>query len=913
VSIEWIRRARALLRRERLDDELQEEIRHHLELRRERLIEDGMDPRDARSEAHRMFGNVTSYREETREMWGFRTLDTLAQDVRYGVRMLRKSPLVTAVAIVSLAIGIGATAAVFSLFDALLVRTLPVRAADELILLRWASGPVQSFNSLNGTGSYTAEGFSSTSFSKIAYDSMRTKLSAKAAIFAFADLYDVSISIDGQPEKAEAQAVSGNYFSTLGVVPAAGRVIGESDDQPGADPVAMIGYDFWQRRFGSAAALGKILLLSGVPVTIVGVAPKGFHGTLQVGEQHDIIVPLSTLWTREPQLADPNVWWVLMMGRLRPGVTAAHVEADADVILKRTVAAARPQQSPKDLPRLRVESGARGQTDDRDRIREPLTTMALVVAIVLVVACANVANLLLARGRARVREMAVRVAIGASRARVVRQLLTEGLLLAAIGSVLGLLLARSIAPSLLPALDMSPGPLFGAAGLDGRIVTFTMLLATACSLLFGLAPALNATDVRLAPGLQEASRGASGTRQRSRLAGGLVILQVALSMLLLTAATLLVYSVWKLSRVDPGFQPQDILLFRVDPGQNRYDAARSRAFYGSTLDRLAALPGVRSASLTSHTLIAGSSAFGVVRPSGTPAPPRDSPDAQRFIEQHRSWRLTVDDRFFATFGIRMLSGRTFGRGDTEASQPVAIVNALMARQLFGTTDALGRRFILGLGEDDREIEVIGVCADAKYFSLRRETPPTVYLSYRQHRLGAATFAVRAEGNPLAMVDAVREAVRQIDATLPLARITTQEEQIIRSLRRERLFAKLATLLGLVTLLLASIGLYGLLAYAVTRRTPEIGVRMALGADRSTVRWLILRQSLLLVVTGLALGIPGAAVGNRFVESMLFGLTPTNPLAIALAAFVLLAISLAASFVPAERAARVDPVVALRAE
>jgi predicted permease len=425
---------------------------------------------------------------------------------------------------------------------------------------------------------------------------------------------------------------------------------------------------------------------------------------------------------------------------------------------------------------------------------------------------------------------------------------------------------------------------------------------------------LTVTDLRLASSLQETSRSASGSRQRGRLGGALVVLQVALSMLLVTAAALLIYSVRNLQSVDPGFRPEGILLFRIDPAQNGYEGPQVTAFYDAALERLRALPGVSGASLTSHTLIAGSSAFGVARPAGTPAPDRNSPEAQTFIRQNRSWRLTVDDRFFSTFAITLLSGRSFGPGDTEHSQKVAVINTLMARQLFGTTDAIGRRFVLGLGANDPEIEVVGVSADAKYMSLRRETPPTVYLSYRQYPLGDATFAVRAAApDPFPLVESVRETMRQLDPTLPLHGILTQEEQIQRSLRRERMFATLATLLGLVTLSLAAIGLYGLLAYAVTRRTAEIGVRMALGAERSAVRWMILRQSLVLVAVGLGLGIPGALLGGRFVESMLFGLTATNPVAIAVAATVMLTISFAAAFLPAQRAAGVDPVVALRSE
>ena len=638
---EWrqrIARLMALGRRNRLDDQLNEEIHHHIELRRRQLIDDGMDPREASFEARRIFGNATSIREEARELWGFRGLDTLFQDLRYGLRMLRRTPMVTMVAVASLAIGIGAAAAVFSLFDTLLLRKLPVRAPEELVLLRWRSGPVQSFEALTGTGSNNESGFSSTSFSKTAFVTMREKLAQQVQLFGFADLYRVNVAVDGRPEKAEAQAVSGNYFSALGLVPAAGRLIAESDDRPNAPPVAVLGFSYWQRRFASAEVIGRPLVLNGFPLTIVGVAPPAFNGTLQVTEHHDVIVPLSVYSSLRSwgDTENPNNWWLLMMGRLRPGVRPEHVQPEADFIFKQTVATARPQQAAKDLPRIAVESGARGQIEDRDGMREPLTTMALVVGIVLLVACANVANLLLARGRARVRELAVRTAIGASRSRVTRQLLTEGFLLSAIAAAIGLVLAMSFASSLLPAVGVTADDVAVGGRLDWRVVGFTMLLGSVCALLFGLVPALRATDVRLAASLQEGARSTSGARQRGKLAGTLVIVQVALSMLLITAAALLVYSIRSLTKIDPGFQPDGILLFRIDPGQNKYDEHRSRNLYSVALDRLAALPGVSGASLSSHTLISGSSSFGVARPAGLPAPARDSAEARKFMEQNRA-------------------------------------------------------------------------------------------------------------------------------------------------------------------------------------------------------------------------------------------------------------------------------------
>ena len=504
----YLRRIAALFRRDRLDDQLREEIAGHIELRRRQLIEAGVDPADAQSRARQQFGNATRIREDTREMWSLPALDTIVQDLRYGVRMMRRSPAVALVAIVSLGLGIGGAAAVFGLADALLLRELPVRSPEQLAIFRWTSGPVSVFESLNGNTQRNDNDFSvtSTSFSTPAFEAMRQDLSDRANVFGFAELYRVNLSIDGQADVVSGHVVSGNYYSALGLSPAQGRLIGEADDRADAAPVAVISHAFWQRRFGGANAVGRQLALNGVPFTIVGVAPAGFRGTLQVGQEHDVVLPMASYDSvYRSESASPNYWWVLVMARLTPGARRDQIQPAADLIVKRTTASARPQLTPQDLPRVSVEPGNRGQTESRESVREPLITMALVITILLLVACANVANLMLARGRARVRELTIRVAIGAGRTRVIRQLVTEGLLLAAGGGVLGLLLARFIAAALLPALTGSAS-ILDDGELYWRVGLFTTGAAIGCTLLFGVLPAIRATDVRLASGLQEASR-----------------------------------------------------------------------------------------------------------------------------------------------------------------------------------------------------------------------------------------------------------------------------------------------------------------------------------------------------------------------------------------------------------------------
>ncbi len=687
-----------MARRSRLDDELREEIEQHIELRRDQLVDAGVDPRDALAMARRQFGNVTRVREDTRAMWSVPAVETVVQDLRYGLRMMRRSPAVAVVAVLSLGLGIGGAAAVFGLADVLLRRQLPVKAPDQLAIFRWSSGSVSVFESLNGNAQRDERDFSvsSTSFSRPAFEAMRSELADRAEIFGFADLYRVNLSVDGRADVGNGHVVSGNYYSALGLSAAAGRLITSADDRPDAPHVAVISHSAWQRRFGGASVIGKQMALNGIPFTVIGVAPAGFHGTAQVAQQFDVIVPMAAYdaVNRSTQAASPSYWWILVMARLRPGVSLEQVQPAADLIVKRTTAESRPQLTPPDLPRVAVEPGSRGQTESRNSVREPLTTMALVIGIVLLVACANVANLMLARGRARVKELTVRVAIGAGRARVVRQLVTEGLLLAVGGGVLGLLLAKFVAAALLPALTGSASILDDAA-LYWRVGLFTMAAAMGCTVLFGVVPALRATDLHLASGLQEATRANTSARQRNPLAGALVIVQVGLSLLLVTAAALLVSSLRGLERIDPGFDPENVLMFRLDPRQNGYEGPRARLLMENALARLRAIPGVRAASFSSHGLIAGQSDVTAARPAGAPSPEPGGPGSQQFIAEHRAWRLVVDDEFLATVGIRLRSGRHLRASDSEGAPPVAVINESLAKQLFGTADVLGRRFAIG--------------------------------------------------------------------------------------------------------------------------------------------------------------------------------------------------------------------------
>jgi predicted permease len=911
----WLRRLTAYIFRRHLDDELADEIQLHIELRRQALIDDGLDPREADYEARRMFGNVALKREEARDMWSFRPLDTFIQDVRFGTRLLRRSPAFTIVAVLSLAIGIGATTAVFSLADAMLFRKLPVESPDDLALFQWRSGPRDPAPFLSGSSWGDATMNGSTSFSFPTYEAFRNEAARIARVVGFARLGgDVNLTIGRDSEVATGQLVSGNYYSTLGVRPAAGRLLLDTDDRTGAPHVAVISHAFWVRRFGGASdTVGRTVIVNRVPVTIVGVTPRGFHGTV-IGESPSISLPIAVRRAidNRGQWSSPSYWWVLVMARLEPGVSPDALQTALDGVLKRTAAEGAPTLAANELPRLELLPGAQGQNDVRAAGRSPLSIMALVVSMVLLVACANIANLLLVRGTVRTREVALRAAIGASRVRLVRQLLTESVVLASLGSIGGLLVANSVAAALLPALSGSSIDAFDLR-TGWRVFAFTAVVAGMCSAFFGVVPALRMTRVGIAAGLQESTRGTSASPRSVSLTGILVVVQVALSVLLVIVGSLLVRSVRNLQSVNTGFDATNTLLFNVNPVRSGYDQPRTRTILEQIQERLSTLPGVRSASFSHTGPISGGEAIGAGLPLDAPAVAPDSLEEHELRDRYRTWRLTVDDRFFETMGIPMLRGRSFSRGDSATAPPVAVINRALATQLFGRIDVVGRQFKFSSRAYTAVVDIVGVCADAKYASLRTESPPTVYVSYRQSPAGAMTFEIKTIRDPMAVVPLARETVRAIDPHLPITSIRTQEAQIQQALMRERLMAALATVLGLVTVLLAGVGLYGMLAYSVSRRVPEIGIRLALGAEPSALRWMVIRGALVLVCVGVAIGVTAARLGTSVVESLLFGLSPTDPVTFLLAAVVMMSIGCTAAYFPARRAARVDPMTALRAE
>lgn len=865
-------------------------------------------------------------------------MHTLLQDLRYGFRMLLKQKGLTAVALLSLALGIGANTALFSIVDAMLLKMLPVKEPERLVLFKSVAPREFSVGSYNGNSNTDeATGLQSrTSFPYQTYQRLREQPGPLSDVFAFGGV-NLTITADGQAEVASGHAVTGNYFTALGVQPSTGRLFTDEDDKPNATPVTVLGHRYWQRRFGGDHAIvGKQINVNNVAFTVIGVSAKGFDGTAGVGTTQDVAIPLAL----EPQLyADKqrsylsgNVWWLRLMGRMKPGVTPEQVQAQLEntflqsVVEHRTARQAAAKASggnaiadldPKQYPRLYADPGGQGEMHRRRYYAPSLYLLLGVVGLVLLIACANVANLLLSRAAGRQKEISLRVALGASRKRLMRQLLTESVLLAVMGGVLGLIFAVWIKDGILAV------SLWGGRGmnsleprLDWRVLGFTFALSLLTGLVFGLAPAWRSTRVDLTPSLKDSGR-ASSAVHRSLLGRGLVVFQVALSLVLLVGAGLFVRTLLNLQRVDPGFNTQNLLLFEVQPSLIGYKDDKLRQIYQQIGERVETVPGVQAVTFSRTALLSqsvhSSSIFLREALNATPNAEGSIP------ESGQAHRHVVRENFLDVIGIPLLAGRALGPQDNANSPKVAIVNQTFANKFFPNQNAIGRRFTYDPRKPD-EIEIVGICRDAKYASQRADVPPTMYSSFRQERpMNNGTFEVRTTGDPTAAVASVRNAVREIDPNLPIQNIKTQVEQADETLRMERLFAKLVTLFALLAQQLAAIGLFGVLAYTVSQRTHEIGIRMALGANRRNVLRMIVQQGMVLALLGVILGLIAAYVLTKYLESwiglstMLFEVKVSDPLTYGVIAVLLTAVALIACYIPARRATKVDPLVALRYE
>jgi len=798
-------------------------------------------------------------------------LDSIFQDIPYGLRAMRKAPLVTAVAVLSLALGIGANTAIFSVVDGFLLRMLPVKDPRQVVLLRAEPGGGFSFPML---------------------ERFRHLSPTVSGVAGFAFIDNFSLIAEGHAEYARGEAVSGNYHAVLGVAPVIRRAFTDDDDRESAVPVCVISYRYWESRFGrDPAAIGRKIVLASVPVTLVGIEPKDFLG-LTPGYAADFRIPIHLIRQLAPNvnksiLADPNSDWLTLAARV-PRASEAQARAEINVLFQ--------QSSPPDQHNRVVTFGPPGEGLDiiSRQFRYPLLVLMAAVGLILLIACANIANLLLARASAREKESSVRLALGAGSARLFRQFLTESLLLAAAGGTLGVILAYRTGDLLARAFtdlmfDVRP---------DIRVLVFTGGVTLLAGILFGLAPAIRAARVDVHPGLQRVIR--SSGFGPSHL---LIVGQLALSLVAVVGAGLYVRTLYNLRITDLGMDTHNLTFFRLVPHASGYTNERAAEFAGRVLERLERMPGVESVAL---------SRVPPLRDGGTPNGTIDVPGATPPSDpslRHVGMNF-VTARFFETMGVPVLLGRGIEERDRAGTPQVAVINETLARAYFANESPLGRHF----RAEAQDHEIIGVVRDSRY-AIRRAASPAYFVSYPQNSTNFTSFYVelRTAQDPVAVASYIPHAIAEIDPNVPLLDLATVEQTIDHLIRQDRLFAGLSSIFGALALLLAAIGLYGVRAYTVARRTPEIGIRMALGADRGTITQMILRETGWLALFGVSIGLATAYAVTRYVQAMLYGIAPRDFTTFAGAATVLIVVAALAGYLPAHRAARVDPMVALRHE
>jgi predicted permease len=911
--VTWFARLRSwvsgTLHRDALEREMDEELRFHIETYAADLVRAGVPREEAQRRARAEFGGIEARKDDCREARGLRLIDEVRADARYAVRQLRRAPMFALVAILSLGLGIGANTAIFSLMEQALWKPMPIPAPEQLRLLTWISGPNVVFDSSSGNWNHRdgPDTRAGASFSYPIFQGLQQRVTTFASVFAFKPIGRLTAVIDDRAELVGTHFVSGNFYDGLGVVPIAGRGITDADDSASAtELVAVISDGFWARRFGrTPSVVGRTIRVNQTPVTIVGVNPPSFNG-LESGQRPDIFLPLVSQPRVAPwrfnasgaMLDDPDNWWLLIMGRLRAGVPEAEAQNETDVILQQLVRETLPDRGGRDQPYLRLLAGSRGLDNLRAQFAQPLFVLLSFVGLVLLIACANVANLLLARAAVRRRELGLRLALGAGRARIARQLLTEGLTLGISGGLLGLLIgyaARDIIPSFLIQTWERGGSDFDPR-FDLRVLLLTAAVTIATSVLFSLAPIWHLGRVDLHAALKDGGRSA-GTTTTVR-GKTLIVVQVALCVLLLTGAGLFVRTLSNLRAVALGFRPERILLFDMSPPQTRYQGHERTVLYDRLEDAIAGIPGVEHATLSTAALVAGGSATTRVGPDGT------TPSVN-------AWVNDVGVHYMDTMGIPIVAGRNFEAHDRGATQPpVVIVNQQFARTFFPNQNPVGRT----LRSNNRLSQIVGVCGDTLFQAARSAVPPTFYRLTSQHdNLGSVVFAVRTSIAPATMMASVRQTVDTIDKDLPVFDARTQTAQIDATLAHERLFAILTVAFGLLAMALACVGIYGVIAHNVSRRTSEIGIRIALGAARVDVLIMILREAARLALAGVITGAAIAAWCAGYLKAMLFGIDPIDPATIGIAITIMLLVALFAGWLPARRAARLDPMIALREE
>jgi predicted permease len=842
--------------------------------------------------------------------------DMLFKDLRYALRQFARNPVFTAVAVLSLAIGIGANTAIFSILNTILLKSLPVRDPQELVILT------------NPNTSGVSDGLSTGErdlMTYVEFTQLRdrvTTLSGMCAAESELDRWHVHWT-DGGEEDVRGRLVSEEYFSVLGVDPVIGRFFHPADAKgPGEDPYAVISYDFWQRRFGgNTSVLGTQLRFLNSTYTIIGVAEPGFRGE-SAGEKPDLWLPMQMElqvmpgrdWLHEDlKQSMVKVMWLRVFGRLKPGVTQAKAQTEIDVLFRGIIESGYPETLAPETRKqvldqhLKLRDARTGAFGGRDDFSQQLFMLLGASAFVLLIACINVANLLLARATARYKEVGVRLSIGASRLRLVRQFLTESLMLSALGGIAGTAVAWAASRALVVLLAGRRESLALSPGIDWRVLVFTAGMTFLTGLVFGLVPALRGTRVNVNDSLRDTGRGVTGGGSRLNLAKGLVIVQVAVSLMLVIGAGLFLRTLWNLQAVDLGYPKEKLLMASVDGATAGYKGAQLSILWRDLTDRLRVVPGIQGATYSGNGLFSGSESGDEIEVEGF-TPQNNKDKSSRFD--------IVGPQYFSTIGIPLLLGREFGNQDTATSPKVCVINEAFAKKFFAGRNPMGRHVTEKFADQRSTFEVVGVSKNARDHRLRDDVPPRFYIPSDQFMSGPenwATFEIRTAGNPDQVLGAVRKAILGVNGDLPISDARPLAENIDRVNDQPRMIARLCTIFGLIALLLAATGLYGVLSYGVARRTNEIGIRMALGAGRANVIGMILRETGIMIVIGVVGGVVFAAIAARLVASRLYGLSTMDPITLGVATVILAAVALVAGYIPAARAARVNPTTALRHE
>ena len=882
----------AVTRRGRFEDEMRAEMEFHLQSRIDDLIAGGLSLSDARRQARMEFGTADAIKDDCRQSRGLRFVDTTVQDVRYAGRMMRKTPGFTAAAVLSLALGIGANTAIFSLVDAVMMRTLPIHEPGRLFYLAHGSGDNP------GTSSNYP---------------LFERYVALTDVFDGVTAYNnngVKVTSADGLESVDSIWVSGNFHAVYGVPVVLGRgFASERDRDVGGSMIAVISDQYWARRFNRAPdVLGKTLIVNGRTVSIVGVTAPEFTGP-SPGTHYDITLPLSIRALDEKDFLDMHDGWTSMpiVARLKPGVSEAQALAAADVALRQYMSEKEnrwiAERNPEAFAVARLIPAGRGGTALRQRYATPLMVLMAMVGLILLIAAANVANLLLVRGEARAKEVAIRLCVGGGRRRLIRQFMTESLLLSAAGAMLGFVLAIWGTAAIMTFFTSLEAPVLLDVTPNARVLAFTAAIAMATGLLFGVLPALRSTRVDLTPALKEGGVHCRGTH--GFLSGQmLVVSQLALGVVVIAVAALLARSLYNLKTLDAGFNGERVLMFTMDTYGTRLDVDQRRAMHSEVLSRLRTLPGVTHAAASRSVPVHTS---GNARLLDLPGSPETSMERSAFTN-------IITPGYFDTFAIRLLRGRDFNDFDAAGGLRVAIISSAMAKLYFGDRDPIGQTFAFFNGTD-KPITVVGIAEDTYQMNLREKPPAIVYTPLAQDPDAPQwmTFEIRTAQDPGALANAAIAAARSVTKDAVIRYVRTMEQQVNASLMRERLLATLSGGFALLALVLAAVGLYGVMSYRVSRRAREIGIRIALGARRGNVLWHVLRQTLALSVLGIALGVATVLVTARYVSTLLFGLSERDPMTLATVALALLVIAFIAGFLPARKAATLDPVRAIKTE